>query len=61
MKEFMCVPDMEKPQLCNISVVLICAKEEKLMPDPKLCWFQIHYFILMEARYQPVLSFGVFL
>lgn len=37
MKEFMCVPDMEKPQLCNISVVLICAKEEKLMPDPELC------------------------
>lgn len=33
----MCVPDMEKPQLCNIPVVLICAKEEKLMPDPELC------------------------
>lgn len=27
------VPDMEKPQLCNIPFVLICAEEEKLIPE----------------------------
>lgn len=32
----MCVPDMEKTQFCNISVVLSCAKDEKLMPDTEL-------------------------
>lgn len=32
----MCVPDMEKTQLYNVSVVLICAKEKKLMPGTEL-------------------------